>query len=178
MPKGDDFEFIPHFCAHCGQKISLNPNRLAQYERRGYPRYIPGHQFFGNNNVMKRPEVKAKITGISRPDFSAYLRTLTGQKNPNFKNKSQIIPEPFIEIVKPKIKPILSFEEQKKIAIGRLESQRLQKITEFEESIKNRPKEKSRNNFGMVMCIIDGKFIKCKKSKAFCSHYDFCHSKK
>lgn len=150
---------------------------------------------------MKRPEVKAKITGKKRPDFSAYLRTLTGSKNPNFGNHSPFSEEHkknisiaitnwhkrqkeiSMELLKPEITPetrqvLLTEQDKIKIALQRLESQRLQKIKEFELESANRPKEKINNNFGMKMCINSGKLIKCKKNKAFCSNWNFCHKEK
>lgn len=198
MKQQREFCFIPIKCGcSCHQEIPLNPKRLHQYEKRGYPTYIQGHQHFSENNVMKRPEVKAKIIGRKRPDFSEFNKTRTGSKNPNFgnhtlfsqkhkeriseglkkyhqrKKQEQIKPLPSMvpvnensslskkfekiiknnekklgyfspgEIVsekivkiepKPEIKPILSYDEQLKIALRRVQQNR-------ENNIKQRKSE-------------------------------------
>ena len=197
-----EFCFLKHFCAHCGQEIPLDPKRLFQYERRRYPKFIQGHQHFGENNVMKRPEVKAKIIGRKRPDLSARLRTLTGSKNPNFGNHTKFSEshkhnisiaitnwhkrskEIFDELLKPEIKPetrqiLLTEQEKIKIAITKLEKQRLEKLAKEREEDSKKPKEKEKSlkRFNMILCFRENKLIKCKKTKIMCRDWQFCHKK-
>lgn len=181
------FEFLPKFCLHCGKEITLVKERLHQYERRGYPQYINGHQFFGNNNVMKRPEVKAKIIGRKRPDFSVYLAKLN--KTEKHKEKCKIALQKYYnrnvkELLKPdltsEIKQVLLSEQEKcKIAIQRLETQRLARIAKekIEDAKNPKPKEKSIKAFGQILCYRENKYIKCKKMKISCSDWSFCHKK-
>ncbi len=38
-----DFEYVPHFCKHCGQEIPLKKERFRNYELYGYPETDEGH---------------------------------------------------------------------------------------------------------------------------------------
>jgi hypothetical protein len=141
---------------------------------------IRNSEQIGSKNPMygKRPW-NFETLGICKPNSGTFKK---GRIAWNKKIQVQI-PEPIeIPIIKPIPSmipnPVLSEEDKIKIALGRLESRRLQKAKEFELEFANRPKEKTRNNFGMVMCVLEGKFIRCKKHRNFCSNWEFCHKVK
>jgi hypothetical protein len=79
-------------------------------------------------------------------------------------------PEPIQE---PKISTISDI-------FAKLEAQRQAKIEQYNLEEAKKPQEPTPrlNIFGRILCLKEGKYIKCKKPKAFCSQWEFCHKSK
>jgi len=180
--KRRDICFLPHKCAYCGSYLNLKKEYVSIYERRGYPTYHKGCQQYGDNNVMRRPEISEKLSLHHKTHinlkFQEYLKIDHPMHNPEILAKWHSTYEKNHTEIKIEIRPVILSEQEKcRIAIERLENRRLERIEKEKLEEDNKPKliEKTGHRFGMLMCIIDGRLIKCKKPKQFCSHWDFCH---
>lgn len=194
MQKRGDFCFLKHTCVHCGQEIPLKKEGITHYLTAGFPRYLPNHQMIGRkrldsskrmkeNNPMFLPEIQEKLKianshprpdlkGKKRPEHSENMKKAWERRNKI--SKELLKPE-----ITPEIKQILLTEQDKiTIALQRLETQRLQKIKEFELESAKRPKEKSNKpKFGHIMCMIENRVLK-KCPNTICKHYKYCHKDK
>ncbi len=74
----------------------------------------------------------------------------------------------------PVIVPVLSEEDKLKAVFKKMEAQRQLKIASYKVEESKEPVKKMRM-FNKILCLKEGKYIKCKKPKAFCSQWEFCH---
>lgn len=199
MTRGE-FCFIPHFCkCPCHKEIPLKKERMNHYLSVGFPQYIFNHHRIGVPGARRgKPSWNTGLRGkgICKPTPSSFKkgegswnkgkhwseetkRKISISKKEYWEERRKAIS---VELLKPDITPEIKqvlITEQDKIAIAlqRLEEQRKAKIEIFQKEVENRKEEKIKRPFGYIMCISEGKFIQCKKPKAFCSHWEFCHGK-
>lgn len=119
---------------------------------------------FGTKGVCK-PNSRSFVNG--REPWNKGKKGLQVAWNKGIRTISNI---ELVEITKPILSPL----DPQKVAIGRLEEQRLARVEAYKIEVANRPKEITHNNRYKI-CITEGKFIDCKKQKSFCSYWEFCH---